>query len=432
MATPSKKPSGPIVKLTIDRWVHGGRGMARDGEGRVIFVTGVVPGDVVDVRLTKRKKRWGRGEAIAVVESSASRRAGDLPCGQQTMCGGCPWMAGTDALQREQRVRILNDEIAKQLSPETVAAVSAVDGTGEGAPRLGYRIRARWAYRRGPSGWTLGYRKGQSSGLVSAALCPVVVPEIRALHPLVLEALSSTKSGVDAVNLGVSGEVWLLAGPNGDAGAVIVSDSGGRVVVGSEVIGVDLTKHLPEALQDLVASGPLGTLALSPVQFSQANLQTTADIWTWIYQAAADAAEFDGQRHAVEFFAGHGTFTSALLAAGFSVDAYDTKPAKLTSAVVSFHGCDLFATGVPLPAPRKAAGLVVLDPPRAGAAELLDWIAASTAKTVLYVSCDLATAMRDAATLSGNGFRLAEAVSFDMFPHTGHQEVALRLVRTTS
>jgi 23S rRNA (uracil1939-C5)-methyltransferase len=65
---------------------------------------------------------------------------------------------------------------------------------------------------------------------------------------------------------------------------------------------------------------------------------------------------------------------------------------------------------------------VLLDPPRAGAADASEKIARSRARHVAYVSCDASTLARDARTLVSAGFRLSKVETFEMFPHTSHVE----------
>jgi 23S rRNA (uracil1939-C5)-methyltransferase len=71
---------------------------------------------------------------------------------------------------------------------------------------------------------------------------------------------------------------------------------------------------------------------------------------------------------------------------------------------------------------RERWDIVVLDPPRTGAAEPISELHRSMPRRVVYVSCHPATLARDAATLVGQGFALRTARVFDMFPHTHHIE----------
>ncbi len=69
------------------------------------------------------------------------------------------------------------------------------------------------------------------------------------------------------------------------------------------------------------------------------------------------------------------------------------------------------------------ADKVLLDPPRSGAAEVLEHVAATGASRIVYCSCHPATLARDAATLvERHGYRLVAAGVMDMFPHTAHIE----------
>jgi 23S rRNA (uracil1939-C5)-methyltransferase len=75
--------------------------------------------------------------------------------------------------------------------------------------------------------------------------------------------------------------------------------------------------------------------------------------------------------------------------------------------------------------------LVLLDPPRAGAADVARELGRLGAQRIVYVSCDPATLARDLAVLCGAaGYRLIEATPLDMFPQTGHLETVTLLTKT--
>ena len=79
----------PVSRLTIDKLVPGGAGLARDDDG-VIFVPGTAAGDVVDVELAGRAGGARRGRVLSVVQPSAERA--DLDCVVGDRCGGCDWL----------------------------------------------------------------------------------------------------------------------------------------------------------------------------------------------------------------------------------------------------------------------------------------------------------------------------------------------------
>jgi 23S rRNA (uracil1939-C5)-methyltransferase len=84
---------------------------------------------------------------------------------------------------------------------------------------------------------------------------------------------------------------------------------------------------------------------------------------------------------------------------------------------------DLFGDVAGLPWTKGRYDRVLLDPPRAGAKEILPVVAASAAHRVVYISCHSGSLARDAGLLvREHGFRLAAAGVMDMFPHTTHVE----------
>ena len=90
---------------------------------------------------------------------------------------------------------------------------------------------------------------------------------------------------------------------------------------------------------------------------------------------------------------------------------------------VEFHVADLFKDVAGLPWTQRPYDSVLLDPPRAGAKEILPVVAGSGARRVVYISCHSGSLARDAGLLvREHGFRLTAAGVMDMFPHTTHVE----------
>jgi len=225
----------------------------------------------------------------------------------------------------------------------------------------------------------------------------------------------------------LGGRVTLLAGAEGVAGHA-AADDGRELRLGPERVTVALGAYRQ---------------ALAPEGFAQANAEVTGQILETLAAWASEARRAAGEHDpwAVELFAGSGTLTMALWEAGWRVAAYEVAEGaragfELTRAACAqpperarWHACDL-ALGLPLP-PPPAPALVVLDPPRSGAAAVVGWVRGAGARHVIYVSCDLATSLRDVAALSaGERFEVARVATFDMFPHTSHQEVMI-LLRAT-
>ena len=398
-----------VHALEILRWAHGGEGVGipADGPlaGRIVFANDVVPGDVVDLDIVEHKERWARGQVVSWARRSPERAP--VPCAVQGRCGGCPWMAGSAAAQAASRRAILEGELKKRLGL-TADEVSARLVMLESPSRLGYRQRLRLTYEVRDGRVALGFLGKKSHALVDVLRCEVADERLNAALPEVRAR---------ALALGGSGRVTLLAGDEGVAG-VFEGQGGDTARFGPDVVTTRLGRF---------------TQRLAPEAFAQASGAVTGQMLETLLAWAKDA-RLDTDPWAVELFAGAGTLTMALWEAGWKVAAYEVAEAaragfEATRAAAGvppergrWHAADL-SIGVPLPAP-PAPALVVLDPPRTGAAEVIDWVRGSGARRVVYVSCDLATGLRDLAALVRDGrFRITAIVGLDMFPHTGHQEV---------
>jgi 23S rRNA (uracil1939-C5)-methyltransferase len=109
--------------------------------------------------------------------------------------------------------------------------------------------------------------------------------------------------------------------------------------------------------------------------------------------------------------------------AGLVRRARDNAIRNSLADVVEFHVADLFSDVTGLPWARAHYDKVLLDPPRAGAKEVLPIVSKSGAGRVVYISCHSGSLARDAGLLvREHGFRLAAAGVMDMFPHTTHVE----------
>jgi 23S rRNA (uracil1939-C5)-methyltransferase len=96
----------------------------------------------------------------------------------------------------------------------------------------------------------------------------------------------------------------------------------------------------------------------------------------------------------------------------------------------SFHAADLASNQSTAPWATPRWSKLLLDPPRSGAAAVLDYLPRKGSDHIVYVSCHPGSLARDAGTLvERHGFTLAKAGVMDMFPHTAHVESIALFVR---
>jgi 23S rRNA (uracil1939-C5)-methyltransferase len=150
-------------------------------------------------------------------------------------------------------------------------------------------------------------------------------------------------------------------------------------------------------------------------------------------EQAAQLLEPSPSDRLLDLFCGLGNFSLPLARRMASVDGVEGDAALVARARenasrngignAAFHAADLAAPALVAPWARAAYDLVLLDPPRAGAREILPVAVSSRPRRIVYVSCHPGSFARDAGILSAElGYRLVAAGIMDMFPHTSHVE----------
>jgi 23S rRNA (uracil1939-C5)-methyltransferase len=170
-------------------------------------------------------------------------------------------------------------------------------------------------------------------------------------------------------------------------------------------------------------------LEFEPADFVQVN----AEINQRLIAQTLELLQVESQHRVLDLFCGLGNFTlplarTAHAVTGIEGDAGLIRRARLNAerngiTNVEFEHADLFGDVVSAPWMRRRYDRILLDPPRAGAREVIAHFGKLGAERVVYVSCHPATLARDAEILvNQHGYRLRAAGALDMFPHTAHVE----------
>ena len=382
-------PAPPAIDVTVDSLAAGGEGVARDGGGRVTFIPGTTPGDRVKIRVVKTTSTYARAEVVEVVEAGASRVAPTCPHALRVatrqpapVCGGCQW-------QHVSR----SEQLAAKLATVT-GALRKLEGLRihpieDPCPPLGWRRRARFHVERGVVGL---YAPG-SQEVVPIASCPQLEPALDAAYRVVVAA--HPPDGELALLINYKGEVAVATEDPWLRGGEIVGRAGIRVVGRA---ALELEPGLCSGAWDFAQSSASGNRAL-------------------VERAAATLG--DGPGRLLELHAGGGNLTREYRANGWVVLASD----------VAAHAELVADAAAALARHAGPFDAIALDPPRAGAPEAIDGILRHAPRTIVYVSCVVATLARDATRLVAGGYRATDAYPLDLMPHTAHVEVVMRLVR---
>jgi 23S rRNA (uracil1939-C5)-methyltransferase len=390
------------ARLTTTGVAKGGAAIARDDDGRIVFVRGALPDEVVTADVREVKRDFAFADVAEVIDPSPWRIA--PPCRFVAAgCGGCDWQHVALDGQRALKVRIVRDALTRlaRLDDHPPIDVVALPGTA-------YRTTVRGVVRDG----RFAFRRHASHEPVEIASCLVA-------HPL-LDAV--IRDG----DFGRAREVTLRGGVHTGERLVIAEPhaKGVRVDDGVLVVGTDALRRGASAqFHDDVAGV---RFRISARSFFQAR----ADGADALVRAVGDElADIDAAGRAVDLYAGVGLFAATALARWPEVVAVEHSAAAVADCRVNAPSATVVRRDVGewRPAP---ADVVVADPSRDGLGrEAAERVAATGAARVVLVSCDPAAFGRDTALLRAHGYELRSLRIVDLFPQTSHVEVVSRFDR---
>ena len=402
-------PERAELDVVVERLAVGGDGIAREPEGRVVFVEGGLPGEHVRVSVTRRARDYWRAEVREVLTASPSRI--DPPCPEVARgCGGCGWMHIDPTAQLELKVAMVRDALVRQgrLADAAVTARAAV------AP-LRYRTTARFA---GAENGRLGLRRPASNDVVELGGCLVVDPAIEALLP--------------GVRIPAGSELTIrMSRQTGQRTAMLTgssADPGGNQRV--DGLPPDVRLGAEAWLLERVAGIDLRVSAAS---FFQSSPESAALLVSAVSGALADSG-VPVQRW-LDLYGGIGLFAATVLP-GSDVTVVEQSASACSDARhnLSDRRARVVESAVEEWSPEDCGApfdAVVADPSRRGlGAEGADVVMRTGASVVVLVSCDAASLGRDTALLTARGYAHAGSEVLDLFPGTPHLEVVTRFARS--
>lgn len=387
-------------------------------EGAVVFVSGAIPGEVVEAEIEKVQRGTVWAATRQVFERSPDRVDG-APDGA---CGGSVFAHIAYERQRQLKSAIIDDAFRRlgRLTLESPVEVvaSRVDG---------YRMRARLHVRNG----RIGFFRESTHSLCDAAptrqLRDDTIDVIRRLESSLggeprqqvgdIEIAENLDASARAIHLellpdGDASRLAAAAQVEGVTGASCAHPESARTMelfgsttVSDQILGVQLDRHVRS--------------------FFQGNRYLLAPFVEWVLPHV-------GTGSLVDLYAGVGLFSLTARAAG-------------AGPITAVEG-DLFAARdlkrnakgeiavMEMPVERfrahEKSAAVIVDPPRTGMSkEALARAIELNAPSFVYVSCDVATLARDSRVLSDAGYRITSARAFDMFPNTAHVETVIAFSR---
>lgn len=421
---------------------HDGRGVARI-DGKAVFVPGALPGETVLLQRKRRRRRHDEAELLEVLQSAPERVA--PRCRHFGSCGGCSLQHLSHEAQLAAKGRMVADELARIGGVEPERWLPPLVG-----PVWAYRRRARLGCKfvDRKDRVLVGFRERGSPYIAELERCEILSAPVDGLLAK-LAALVGTleiRRRVPQIEVAVADHATALVLRVLDD-PVETDLARLRAFAAAECVEIYLQRGGLETVTPLSAPAtplryalpglPAG-IEFAPTDFIQVNGELNRAMIT----QAIELLEPRADDRLLDLFCGLGNFSLPLAGHVTAVTGIEGDAALVARAArnaerngvtnARFYAANLALPSTDAPWARQDWDLVLLDPPRAGAREVLPVATASRPRRIVYVSCHPATLARDAGILVGqHGYRLKAAGIMDMFPHTSHVE-AITLFESSS
>lgn len=420
--------AGPEREVTVERLGGAGDGIARTPEG-IVYVPLTLPGERWLVRLGRRA---GDGWHAEPVREMLLQDRAVPPCPHFGRCGGCRLQHLPTALYAaHKRERILAALTRRGLPTGMVEPPRITPPMSRRRLRLGLAAVA--------GRLVIGLRARRSERIEPIDACIVARPEIAAAVPALARLLTPVleRPLPDEISLtSAEGGLDLLV----HAGRMLsLGEREGLAAVAGELDLARVSWTAGGAVPEPIAARRPVRVQLAAVNVALpagAFLQATAFGEQALQEAVRDWAGMG--RRARDLFAGLGTLSFVLAETHLEVEAFEGDErlvAALRQGAAASRGVRIAAAVRDLARrPLTAAelcddDLVVLDPPRAGAAGQAAELARSAVPKVIYASCHPESFARDARLLVDGGYRLAALRPIDQFLYAAEVELVALLTR---
>ena len=446
-----------MEQIFIDRMNSAGQGIGKAADGRTVFVEGALPGETCVAAVRQEKKSYIQTRVERVTEPSPQRR--EPLCKWYRSCGGCQLQHAEYELQCRIKAMLAADALRRIGGFEIADEIPCVPSQSEWR----YRNKASFPVRSRGTNGAIGFFKSGTHEIIPVDRCPVIGDRANKLYATLRYMIEHgqfdcyderknsgwlrhviIRSARDCEELLLV--LVVAARPEGDAlesleelydhlkasfpelrGLVLnINPDEGNVIVGKESLLVKGEDMLTERLDRF-------ELDFDGTAFFQANSAQAAELFRYA------ASLVEGQ-NLLELYCGVGALTVFLAQKAAKIRAVEVWPSAVAMAQRNvkynrIEGVEVIegaAENVVSPELLDGVDCVVVDPPRTGCEKkVVEAIAASGVKRVLYISCNPATLARDAALLRDAGFAIdtKSLKVFDMFPQTCHVETVTLLSR---
>ena len=438
-----------------------GKGVGKSDD-LVIFIDKAVPGDIVDVELLRRKKKFYEGKIQNLVKPSEHRT--EPFCEHFGVCGGCKWQHLTYEAQLQFKQKSVSDAL-QRLGKVDVSDIEPILGSAESRyyrNKLEYTFSdKRWLtdgdMRNGETMEmnALGYHiPGRFDKILDIDHCYLQADPSNEIRNKVREY--ALKAGISFYNLrnheGALRNLIIRSSSTGELMVIVVfayadeeQIEGMMKFIASEFKSINsLLYIINQKKNDTIFDQEIHTYAgadhifenmdglkfkIGPKSFYQTNSAQAFEL----YKITRDFAEFKGDELVYDLYTGAGTIANFIAGKVKSVVGIEYVPtaiedAKINSEINGIKNTSFFAGDMKdilnedFISTHGKPDVVITDPPRAGMhPDVVKRLLEMEAEKIVYVSCNAATQARDIDLLKAK-YEVGRIKPVDMFPHTQHVE----------
>ncbi len=438
----------PQYIFKVETLSHEGRGIAHYGtetnhpsekQGKKVFIRYALPGETVKAQITHQAKKLEEADNIQLLSDPSPYRVEPI-CPHFGVCGGC----NMQHIHPDEQIRLKHNVLKSHL--EHFAGLQPEQWLAPlRSTRTDYRHKARIGVRYLPkqNQLLMGFREAQSNHLIEIKTCKILDQQLDSALPE-LKVLLESLTGKAAI-----GHIELAKGDSEIALLIRHTE---------KLKDVDVNRLREYALQKQwqLYLQPAGVDSLHRVDDSQASMQlhyrlndfdiefgfnptdftqVNPTVNPQMVKMACDLLDLQHGESVLDLFCGLGNFSLPLarqVGANGNVVAVEGSEEMVKRGTenalnngitnVTFYAQDLTKDFSQFSWANQGFDALLIDPPRAGAEQVMHYVPNFGAKKIVYVSCNPATLARDAGILSQYGYQLRKAGVMDMFTHTGHVE----------
>lgn len=465
-----KRSKYPIIEnLEIVDMAAEGKSLGRVDE-QVVFVPNTVPGDVVDVQINNKRRRFMEGYVLDYKTLSPLRI--EPVCRHYGECGGCKWQALPYDKQLEFKQRQVNDQL-KRLSGVEIPDIQPVIGS---AKTENYRNKLEYTFS--PKRWVtraeaaenkefnaepaLGFHiPGMFDKILDIEWCHLQAEPSNAIRLAIRElALKDGLTFYDIRNhIGLLRNLIIRTSTTGDVMVIVVfgqdepenrlnllkniATKFPEITSLNYIINTKLNDSIADQQVINFAGLPYMTEVMEDLQFRinpKSFYQTNSEQAYELYKVTRQLANLTGKEVVYDLYTGAGTIANFVAHQASQVIGIEyvneaIEDAKINSQLNNITNTRFFAGDMKdvltqdFIEKHGKPDVIILDPPRAGIHEdVAKVILEAYPKIIVYVSCNPATQARDIAIFDPK-YKVTYVQPVDMFPHTHHVENVVQMVR---